>query len=211
MTKVNVKICGLTRVEDAKLAASLGAWALGFIFYSKSARVVQPTQVRFIADALPPLSRPMLVGVFVNPSLEELKTVMNQVSLDFIQLHGHESEEFCRSVKAAFPEVGIIKAFRLGDGADGAGGDYRLIDSMSEDNFGGTGKTVDWTLVQQIGKTPLILAGGLTNLNVAQAIGMVYPFAVDVSSGVELSPGIKSEQKLKSFFQAVKGHYGTES
>ena len=200
--KVRVKICGLTRAQDAKLAASLGAWALGFIFYEKSPRAVTADTVKLIMKPLK-LSSAKFVGVFVNPSLEEIKKVMAIAPLHFIQLHGEENDEFCKEVKAAFPKTGLIKAVRIGDALDRYC-DYLLVDSVSQGQYGGTGVTVDWKAAAEMKNKPLILAGGLNAENIKMAIDEVNPFAVDVSSGVEELPGVKSEFKLRAFFKAIQ-------
>jgi phosphoribosylanthranilate isomerase len=212
-----IKICGLTRMEDAKLAMALGAWALGFIFYSKSPRFVSSTQVKDILAALnlhPNRSSLRAtsirtVGVFVNPSLAELEKAVSESGINTIQLHGNESREFCALVRKNFPQAQITKAFRLDETLtviDSKNYDYQLIDSHTPDAWGGTGRVADWEKAAKLGGKALILAGGLTPENVAQAIQQVKPFAVDVSSGVESAPGIKSEQKLKDFFKAAKGN-----
>jgi phosphoribosylanthranilate isomerase len=205
-----IKICGLTRREDAELARSLGAWALGFIFYSKSPRFILPARVKEILKSFEgkSLSSQAIktVGVFVNPTLDELSEVVTLSGINTIQLHGNESVELIESVRKKFPAHLIIKAFRLEQYVADFPSDYQLLDSASNDAWGGTGLTVDWKKAANLRHPSLILAGGLNAENIAQAIAAVKPFAVDVSSGVESAPGIKSEQKLKSFFEAAKGN-----
>jgi phosphoribosylanthranilate isomerase len=207
---VKIKICGLTRLEDARLALELGAWALGFIFYRKSPRFISPENAGKILSTLSSqLKAVRKVGVFVNPSLAEIRTAVEQAPLSVIQLHGDESEAFIQEVKAAFPKLEIFQAFRLDSFTKVSDNiDFQLVDSMSQNAYGGTGTVVDWSRAAKITGAPLILAGGLNAENVAQAMMQVSPFAVDVSSGVELSPGVKSEEKLRAFFSAVKNARG---
>lgn len=198
-----VKICGITRSEDAALSASLGADAIGMIFYPKSKRFVSPDQAKAIADVGLSLSVSR-VGVFVNPTLLELEETVKEVSLDFIQLHGHESPSFVDQARKIFPEHQFIKAVRLGENDSQLeySSDYELLDSSSAD-FGGTGDTISWTEASARVKAqtkPILLAGGLTIENVLQAIDIVKPAGIDLSSGVESAPGIKCPEKLKQFF-----------
>ena len=204
---MNVKICGLTRFEDAKRAVELGAWALGFIFYPKSKRYISPESVQSILTALPDTAVNIKkVGVFVNPSLEELKTaVQTAAAMTAIQLHGNETEAFCQLVKETFPNIEVIKAMKPEAALEiETNADYVLIDHISEEAWGGTGQTVDWKKAAQIHSKKLILAGGLNAKNIKEAIQQVHPFSVDLSSGVEESPGIKSHEKLSEFFKAVR-------
>ena len=202
MSMTRVKICGLTRVEDALLAQSLGAWALGFIFYAKSPRAVTPLQAAKIVTVL---DGPALkVGVFVNPTLEELVETMKICGLTAIQLHGHENEAFCGEVKKQFQNVTLIKARRLDEPSAKIFSDFELIDHATADAWGGTGSRVDSNQAASVRHDRMILAGGLNPENIEEAIQKVKPFAVDVSSGVEESHGVKSEMKMRAFFDAVK-------
>ena len=203
---VSVKICGITNLEDALLAADLGADALGFIFYPPSPRSVAPDAARAIIAQLPPFVT--TVGVFVDEEAATVKELAVGVGLDWLQLHGRETPEYCRSLDRR-----IIKAFRIQDEKSLAGlAAYRgaaqafLLDTYKKGQVGGTGETFDWDLAREARKYgPVILAGGLTPENVAQAMDAAQPQAVDVASGVEAAPGKKDPEKLRAFFAAVKG------
>ena len=205
MTAVRVKVCGITSPEDALLAAEAGASAIGLIFWPNSPRFVDRAMARRIVDALP--SFVLRVGVFVDQSLDMLTRTSDDVGLDIIQLHGSERPEMV----ACLPRR-VLKAIRVGGGSvlaqvetyDGAA---ILLDTKDEQRPGGTGRSFDWQLAQQVrARVPfLVLAGGLQADNVAQAIKAVGPDAVDVSSGVESSPGRKDAAKLKGFREAVRG------
>jgi phosphoribosylanthranilate isomerase len=202
---VRIKICGITNLEDARLAAELGAHALGFIFYPKSPRYIRPDAAREIIRSLPPLV--MTVGVFVDEEAGVVKDIAATAGLDWVQLHGQESPEYCRTLGRR-----VIKGFRIKDAhslsllpAYRGSVQAFLLDTYKAGTAGGTGETFDWTLARQAKKSgPIILAGGLTPANVAQAIEAVQPAAVDVASGVEAGPGKKDPEKLRAFFEAVK-------
>jgi len=203
---VRIKICGITNLEDARLAAELGAHALGFIFYPKSPRSVRPETAREIIDNLPPLV--MTVGVFVDEEAGVVRGIAETTGLDWVQLHGQESPEYCCSLGRR-----VIKGFRIKDQSSltllpSYQGVVQaiLLDTYKAGTAGGTGETFDWGLARQAGELgPIILAGGLTTVNVAQAIHAARPAAVDVASGVEAAPGKKDPEKLKAFFLAMKG------
>ncbi|MCE9508634.1 MAG: phosphoribosylanthranilate isomerase [Alphaproteobacteria bacterium] len=207
---MRVKICGLTRAEDAALAQSLGAWALGFIFYSQSKRHIDAGQAEAIIRALP---KPALaIGVFVNQT-DDVPAIAKQAGLGGVQLHGDETPEDCKKIKQNFSGL-VIKAFRPKTENDLAAipaykgiVDYILLDAAVAGEFGGTGKTTDWALAAKAATLciPLILAGGLTAENILAANRQVHPFALDLSSGVEISPGIKDTGKLKGLFKAIQG------
>ncbi len=199
-----VKICGITNLEDARHAADCGADALGFIFHPQSPRCVSPEGARDIVRALP--REVAKVGVFVNRDFREVKWIAAYCGLDFIQLHGDESPEYCRH----FPASVLIKAV-----APREGGSIRkwceypvkalLADARDEERYGGTGKTTDWALARKIGESvPLILAGGLHRDNVEEAVEAVAPRAVDFCSGVEASPGRKDLEKVREAIAAVR-------
>lgn len=205
---MRVKICGLTREEDAQRAEALGAWALGFIFYPKSKRYIEPAQAARIIAAL----KTPAVGVFVNQT-GDVVDIARLAGLKGIQLHGDETPEHCARVKTNFTGF-VIKAFRpeneddIAAIADYKGKiDYALLDAGTGGQYGGTGHTFDWNLAVKAGETgiPLILAGGLTADNILTANAKVKPFAADLSSGVESAPGIKDKEKLEALFSAVKG------
>jgi phosphoribosylanthranilate isomerase len=201
---VRIKICGITNLDDALMAAALGAHALGFIFHPKSPRKVAPEDARQIIRQLPPLV--LSVGVFVDVPLAAVQEVAARVGLDWVQLHGTESPEYCRNLGRR-----VIKGFRVQDAGSLAElGRYQgavqafLLDTYKKGQAGGTGEVFDWHLAREARQSgPIILAGGLTAANVAQAIVTAQPQAVDVASGVEAAPGRKDPEKLRDFFKAV--------
>ncbi len=202
---VRIKICGITNLEDALLAAELGAQALGFIFYPKSPRSIKPDAARDIIKSLPPLV--LSVGVFVDEEAEVVRDVAARVGLDWVQLHGKESPEYCRVLGRR-----VIKGFRIRDhNSLTALPSYRdavqafLLDAYRPGTPGGTGETFDWEVARRAKELgPVILAGGLTAANVAQAIKIAQAAGVDVASGVEAAPGKKDPEKLRAFFKAVR-------
>lgn len=206
MTKTRIKICGLTSVEDALAAVAAGADAIGLVFYPKSPRCVTPKQAAEIARAVGPFVT--TVGLFVDASWAEIESVLTQVPLQLLQFHGDESAAFCASFQRPF-----IKALRMADGVDMAevedefaatGALGLLLDSYSPAAPGGTGETFGWERIPAERRLPLILAGGLSPDNVAAAVKQVRPYAVDVSSGVEIAPGRKDSAKIAAFVQAVR-------
>lgn len=204
---VKIKICGITNVEDAKVAVAAGADALGFVMYRKSPRFVEPAVVKAIVAGLLPFVLP--VGVFVNEEPDRVRTLMDECGLALAQLHGDETARYCQDLGRP-----VLKALRLKDRgtflvlAEFSGrANVRgfLIDAFSNQAYGGTGKTVDWGLAQEVALSmPVVLAGGLTPVNVAEAITRVRPYGVDVSSGVELSPGKKDHEKVRDFIRAAR-------
>jgi phosphoribosylanthranilate isomerase len=204
---VKVKVCGITNAEDASAAVEAGADALGFIFYEHSPRYVVPAVASRIIAELPPLVLP--VGVFVNEGMATVRSIMDTCGLAMAQLHGDESASYCRELSRP-----AMKALRLKDrGSLLALAEYQgrggvrgfVLDSFSEIAYGGTGQVTDWTLAAEVAKsTPILLAGGLTPDNVAQAVRTVRPYGVDVSSGVESAPGKKEHAKLRAFVEAVR-------
>ncbi|KPX48898.1 phosphoribosylanthranilate isomerase [Pseudomonas syringae pv. tagetis] len=205
MSAVRSKICGITRIEDALAAAEAGADAIGLVFYPKSPRAVTVLQARAIIAALPPFIT--TVGLFVNASRCELNETLDAVALDMLQFHGDETPDECDGYHRPY-----IKALRVkaGDDIAQACRSYRnargvLLDTYVEGVPGGTGETFDWALIPGDLDKPVILAGGLTSANVAQAIAQVRPYAVDVSGGVEKSKGIKDREKILAFMSAVHG------
>jgi phosphoribosylanthranilate isomerase len=202
---VRVKICGITNLDDALLAAALGADALGFIFYPKSPRYVAPETARQIIAQLPPLVTS--VGVFVNEEAAVVQNLAAQVGLDWIQVHGQESPEYCRSLGRR-----VLKGLRIKDAESlaelkpfqGAVQAF-LLDTFKKGQVGGTGETFDWELAREAKKYgQIVLAGGLTAENVAQAIKLAQPQAVDTASGTEAAPGRKDQVKLRAFFKAAR-------
>ncbi len=212
LTKIKIKICGITNIEDAATAVELGADALGFIFYSGSKRFVDPAAARDIILKLPPFITS--VGVFVNQDLDEIKRILDITGVNTVQLHGDESQEFCGSVTASVPAK-VIKAIRVKDSLDaGSLAQYPvqaiLLDTYSDAEYGGTGKSFDWGILKDIDiEQKVILSGGLSPDNVAQAVEAVKPYAVDVNSGVEAGPGKKDHEKLKKFIEAIR--YGNKN
>ncbi|HIB83879.1 MAG TPA: phosphoribosylanthranilate isomerase [Chromatiaceae bacterium] len=198
-----MKICGITRVEDGLLAAKLGADAIGLVFYPPSPRAVSADQASEIVAALPPFIT--VTALFVNADIDAIDQVLGSVAVDLLQFHGDEDADFCRQVGMPY-----IKAIRMRPDLDvcQSADDYAdarglLLDSYQAGVPGGTGARFDWDRIPENLDFPLILAGGLNADNVAQAIDIVSPWAVDVSGGVETSKGIKSSQKLGAFFRSV--------
>lgn len=207
-TRMRIKICGLTRKEDAELAQKLGAWALGFVFYSRSKRYITPEKA---TDIIQSITTPS-IGVFVNQTGDVLN-VIKATGLKGVQLHGNETPEECMSIKRSFSGF-VIKAFRPKTENDIEAicaykdtVDYILIDAAVDSQYGGTGKTANWALAAKAGKLdiPLILAGGITADNIIESVQNIAPFAVDLSSGVESVPGIKDALKLNTLFKTSKG------
>ena len=202
-TQVKVKICGMTNLKDVKVAVDGGVDAVGFIFYKKSPRSVTMQAVREIVLELPPFVDS--VGVFVNETAEQINKIADRCNLDRVQLHGNESPTFCKKIRRR-----VIKAIRVKDIQSLKKlSDYPvssfLLDTFSEDQYGGTGRVFDWNLAYPAKKYgPIILAGGLTPNNVRQAIQRIQPYGVDVCSGVESQPGIKDHKKMQIFLKNVK-------
>ena len=206
MTAVRVKICGITRVEDALAAAAAGADAIGLVFYAKSPRAVDIEQAREILAVLPPFVTS--VGLFVDAERSELERILASVPLDLLQFHGDESVQQCEAFGRPY-----IKALRVKAGDDIAAQVARypsaqgiLLDAYVEGVPGGTGEAFDWSLIPQALSKPLILAGGLRPDNVAEAVSRVRPYAVDVSGGVEASKGVKDVEKVGAFIRAARGN-----
>ena len=199
-----IKICGITRVEDALAAARSGADAIGLVFYEPSPRHVSVAHAAHLAGILPPFVT--AVGLFVNAEADFVRKVLDCVPLDMLQFHGDESPEYCAQFSKPY-----IKAIRVKAGVDllQCASDFRaarglLLDAHVNGKPGGTGATFDWTLIPQQLPLPVILSGGLDAQNVAAAIKQVRPYAVDVSSGVEASKGIKDAAKIAAFINEVK-------
>ena len=205
MTRTRIKICGITRPEDAVAAAKLGVDAIGLVFFAGSARAVRLDQARAILALLPPFVT--VVGLFVNAEPETVRDVLRQVPIQVLQFHGDEDPGYC----AAFG-VPFVKAVPMGDhGADLAHYARRfraaaglLLDSHGGARIGGSGQAFDWSRIPSERHIPIILAGGLSPDNVTQALERVKPFAVDVSSGVESAKGIKDPDLMAAFVRGVK-------
>jgi phosphoribosylanthranilate isomerase len=212
---VRIKICGITRYEDAKVAAGVGVYALGFVFYEKSPRYIAPEQAALIVKQLPPfVSR---VGVFVDEEIEKVIAIARATGIDTVQLHGTESPRYCS--KLPLP---VIKAFSIEPSTDltlleqyhVAG---FLLDTWSSALRGGTGRTFDWSIARSACTkySHVILAGGLNPSNLEEALETVQPYGIDISSGVEIKPGIKNPRKMRDAVQIVRawerGEKGSET
>lgn len=202
-----VKFCGITRVEDAQHAVSLGAWAVGMILWAGSSRVVLPQEAADIADAV--RRRAEIVGVFVNQELDELVTLADEIGLTMVQLHGDEGPSYAQAV-ARRTGAKVIKAARIRDSGDVTAissfpnADFHLLDAYVRGQRGGSGVAFDWQLAaRHRGRVPVLLSGGLTPDNVAEAAAVVHPFAVDVASGVESAPGVKDHALMEQFVDAL--------
>ncbi|MEO1888361.1 MAG: phosphoribosylanthranilate isomerase [Cycloclasticus sp.] len=202
--RVRVKICGITQVEDALAAVNAGVDALGFVFYEGSARNVTGLEAGNIISKIPPFISK--VALFVNPSYEYVRDVLKASSIDVLQFHGDEDEAFCSSFDKPY-----MKAIRMQEATDlnEVSATYHtacglLIDAFDSAQYGGTGKTFDWGLIPSKCSLPLILAGGLTTENVHEAICSTTVYAVDVSSGVEKSKGVKDHTLIQQFMHEVK-------
>jgi phosphoribosylanthranilate isomerase len=199
-----IKCCGMTRVEDARLAAELGADAIGLVFTARSRRQVSIGQARAIVRALPPFVT--VVALLMDDEAGYVQDVIDAVQPDMLQFHGSERDDWCAQFGRRY-----LKAIAMGEGAaalpqlrryPGASG--LLLDGHGLGEAGGSGKVFDWSLMPRDLAQPLILAGGLNPLNVAEAIRIARPWAVDVASGIESSPGIKDPQKMADFIQAAR-------
>ena len=199
-----VKVCGITRVEDALAAARCGAHAIGLVFYRPSPRYVEPDAAAKIVRALPPFVT--AVGLFVDADEEEVRTTAARAHLNALQFHGSETPQFCDRF-----EMPYLKAVRVRAGVDllqyardFPGAKALLLDAFQDGLHGGTGATFDWTLIPPALPLPIILSGGLDPHNVADAVRQVKPWAVDVSSGVESAKGIKDAAKIAAFISGVR-------
>ncbi len=204
---IRVKICGITRLDDALLAIELGATALGFVFWPKSLRVIDADLAGAISDQLPP--HVSTVGVFADQPLEDVRRVAETARLAAVQLHGNEPLDYTRRLLQP-----VIKAMPVGDGfvpesLDAIpAGITVLLDAHDPIRRGGTGRTIDWTLARKAAaRRPIFLSGGLTPENIRDAVAQVRPYGVDLSSGVESSPGVKDPDRLRAFFGALRDHH----
>lgn len=203
--QVRVKVCGITRVEDALHAAQSGADAIGLVFYKPSPRYVEPQSAAAIARAVGPFVS--VVGLFVDASRDEILSVLEQVDLQVLQFHGNESEEFCRQFHRPYmkalrmrPELEVEPAIANYSSASGI-----LLDAYRKGIPGGTGESFDWQRVPKNLETPIILAGGLNPDNVDEALSVTSGlYGVDVSGGVESAPGIKDSARVKDFIEVAK-------
>lgn len=202
---MQVKICGITRIEDASVAVAAGADALGLVFYAASPRAVDAGQAASIAAAVPPFVT--LTGLFVNAPAAEVEAVLARVPLNLLQFHGDEDADYCEQFRRPYikalrmkADLDVPAAMQAHPGARGF-----LLDAYRPGVPGGTGERFDWQRVPRDSGRPIVLAGGLNPDNVAEAIGAAQPQAVDVSGGVEASPGIKDPRKVSAFIRAAKG------
>jgi phosphoribosylanthranilate isomerase len=206
-----IKFCGITSVADAELAVANGAWAIGLILWPGSKRACDPAEGVRISNAV--RRKVEVVGVFVNQTLDEIAALADMLHLSIIQLHGDEGPSYAKEI-ARRTGAKVIKAQSVRLAADVISvqafrTDFHLLDTHREGLRGGTGETFDWTMLsRRTSQVPLILSGGLTPENVADAIAAVHPFAVDVASGTEASPGVKDPAKMKAFAEAVRSTAG---
>jgi len=203
MMNTRVKICGVRRAEDALLAAELGASAVGFVFWPESPRFIDPYRARPIVRALPPFVA--TVGVFVDQPLEYVMGVAGLLNLGAIQLHGHESlEPYTRSSYRLIKTAPVDESFHQARLAQIPARATVLLDAHDPVRRGGTGRTIDWSQAAGAARLrPIILSGGLTPDNVAAAVDIVRPYAIDVSSGVESAPGLKDPIRMRALFAAL--------
>lgn len=207
--RVRVKICGITRLEDARFAAGAQADFLGFVFHEPSPRAIDPGEAGAIVNWI---EGPQTVGVFVNRPPEEVNDLVRRCGLDLVQLHGNETPDYCRLM-----EKPVIKTFHLGDAESGSRlqakimpwlphVDYLLFDTRSEKQWGGTGRTFDWSVLKDLRvDKPFFLSGGISEENVGRACREIAPFGVDLSSSLESEPGRKDFGKLEKFFERMAG------
>lgn len=208
LNRTKVKICGITTLEDARFASGALADYLGFIFYDQSPRYIEPAKAGAIINWI---EGPQKVGVFVNQPLDDVNDIAKQTGIDLVQLHGDESPGYCDMMN--FP---VIKAFHIKTDTNSGdlaaeieayknSADYFLFDTKIDSLYGGTGQTFDWSLLQDLscGK-PFFLSGGLNAQNVTEAIQKVSPDVVDLSSGLEESPGLKDFNKIEEFFDVMR-------
>ena len=212
--KTRTKICGITRIEDLRAVVNAGADALGFVFYPPSPRYLTPEAAAPLIAAIPPFVTS--VGLFVNASLEELQTVIKLAPIQLLQFHGDESAQECHRLASAVNRP-FIRAFRVKPDTSAADlleceAEYQAASPLFQgllldtfvDSFGGSGKVFDWSLIPKELAPRVVLSGGLSVQNATDAVVGVRPFAVDISSGVELSKGVKDAAKVRAFVQAVR-------
>lgn len=205
---MRVKICGVTNLDDAAEAVRLGAWAIGLIHYDKSPRACDPAEAAAISAAF--RRKCEVVGVFVNPELDEVAKAVEDANLTMVQLNGAEGPQLCAEV-ARRAGVKVIKAIHVASAAEIHAAeayrtDFHLFDRRGKGLWGGTGESFDWSLLREHrSEIPAIVAGGLRADNVAEAIAITHPYAIDVASGVEAEPGRKDHAAMEAFFEAAKG------
>ena len=203
MIAVKVKICGITNVEDALAAIEMGADLIGFNFYPQSKRYVTPDQARAIIDKLPTFVD--IAGIFVNAAGEHVRAVAKMCSLNWVQIHGDETPEYCEALR--WISAKVMKAIRVKDVADiERANDYYtdaiLLDAFHPEEYGGTGQKFDWNLVRRL-QTRVFLAGGITPENAVEAVE-VGAYGIDICSGIESTPGKKDHEKMQKLFDNIK-------
>jgi len=203
VTRTRIKICGITNHEDAANAVACGADALGFNFFKESKRYISPRKAAEICEQVPAFVA--TVGLFVNEPLADVNRIIESLRLDLMQFHGDETPDYCDSV--GHPYMKALRATAREqievEAQSFEAAQAILVDTATDGQFGGTGKTFDWSMLPDLGK-PVVLAGGLDATNVGAAIAVTHPYAVDVSSGVELRRGVKNLAKMKEFVEAVQ-------
>ncbi|MFP4300278.1 MAG: phosphoribosylanthranilate isomerase [Spirulinaceae cyanobacterium] len=212
---MRVKICGITKADQGNAIANLGATALGFICVSASPRYVSPAQLQALTRDLPPHIQK--IGVFANAEIDKIHNLVEQTALTGVQLHGSESPQYCQKLRETLPEVEILKAFKIRDSeslntiaAYRDRADTFLLDAYHPQLLGGTGKTLDWQSLQAFQpRRPWLLAGGLTPENIQTALNQVQPDGIDLSSGVERSPGDKDIKKVARLFEQLQQFRGS--
>lgn len=210
--RVRIKMCGTTRLDDAVNAVKLGVDALGFIFYEKSPRSIDPEEAKLIIEELPPLIA--TVGVFVDKKRKEVEEIVQYCGLAYAQLHGQETPKYCERLTRSAAPCQVLKALRVGNHSQAEKiAPYNdivhgfLLDTYRQDAVGGTGETFDWSLIARLGlRKPYLLAGGLDVTNIRDALEAVRPYGVDVNSGLEKSPGIKDHKLIRDFVQRVRDY-----
>lgn len=195
---LKIKVCGITNIKDAKMCENLGADALGFIFYEKSKRYVTPEKAKSIIEQVSPFT--VKIGVFVNQSAEFINQTASTIKLNAVQLHGDESHDFIDQIN-----LPVIKSFRVNDNFDySIISKYKqcgiLLDSYSPNRYGGTGKIFNWENIPDNLKGKIILSGGISAANLEYIINKIKPAYIDISSSLEIEPGVKDERKAKKFF-----------
>ena len=214
MRRIRLKMCGTTNLADALAAVEAGVDALGFIFHKRSPRCIEPQAARLIIEHLPPFVD--TVGVVVDRNCEEVEEIIRCCSLNYVQLHGNESPEYCGVLARAAAPCQLIKALRVGEHLRSEDiAPYHphvrgyLLDTYQKGQEGGTGKTFDWSLIPRLNlQRDFILAGGLDIGNVRAAIETVQPYGLDINSGVEISPGRKDHERIRAFVQKVRSLEG---
>jgi phosphoribosylanthranilate isomerase len=213
---MRIKICGITKADQGHAIAQLGASALGFMCFPASPRYVTPEQIKLIVDQLPahPLTGELVdrIGVFVNAEIAEICQIVAMANLSGVQLHGVEPPEFCAQLRSALPQIEIIKALRIKTpdcltklASYGQTVDTFLLDAYHPQLYGGTGRTIDWSMLHHFRPDyPWLLAGGLTPDNVLEALQQTQPIGIDLSSGVERAPGDKDLNKVAQLFDRLK-------